>query len=278
MEAIVVPQIGRVMRFQRVGQPQTNPLYETTEWQGKTGADADLETWANFGGDKLWPAPQSGWPDRIGHLWPPDKAFDGDPFYAQPIPGGIRLISPASPAFAARAMRSITMRPGEPRLYFSQSLVKDPQAPASFPIGAWTITQVRGDAQVMIPAEAAPGQPSAFLSLSDTGVTDAAPYYQFDGRFLRITRDPDKSHKISAWPYAGAIFLHYGSGLVFSEHFTLPPVGASYAAHEQPLEVYSASGKPGYFELEILGPLAPLKAGESASLPVYWQLDRPVHP
>ncbi|MGI4791954.1 MAG: hypothetical protein ACRYFS_24285 [Janthinobacterium lividum] len=274
VEAIVVPQIGRVMRFQFVGQPQTDPLYEDPYWAGKTGADTDLESWANFGGDKLWPSPQSTWP---GGFWPPDKAFDGDPFYVQAIPNGVRLISPGSLPFAARAFRSITMRPGQTRLYFDQKLVKDAHAPKPFPIGVWTITQVRGDGTVSIPTIPIASQPNGFLSLSDVGVTEAAPYYQLTDQTLRIVRDPVKSHKISAWPSTGVISFHYGSGLTFSEHFTPPAPGASYAPNEQPTEVYAAGGKPGYFELEILGPLSSLNPGESAALSVYWQLYRTPH-
>lgn len=271
VEAIVVPQIGRVMRFQFVGRPETDPLYEDAYWAGRSGAEADLETWANFGGDKLWPSPQSTWP---GGPWPPDKAFDGNPFYAQSLPNGVRLTSPPSYAFAARAVRSITMRPGEARLYFEQSLVKDPHAAKPFPIGVWTVTQVRGDGTVTIPARPVPGQPSGFLSLSDKGVTEAAPFYRLDGQILRIIRDPKQSHKISVSPSAGVLSLRYGTGLTFSEHWTPPPAGASYAPKEQSAEVYAASGTPGYFELEILSPLSPLGAGQSASLPVYWQLER----
>ncbi len=271
VEAIVVPQIGRIMRFQFVGRPETDPLYEDTYWAGRSGSEADLETWANFGGDKLWPSPQSTWP---GGPWPPDKAFDGNPFYAQAVPSGVRLTSPPSSAFAARAARTITMRPGEARLYFEQSLIKDTHAPKPFPIGVWTITQVRGDGTVTIPARPRPGQPSGFLSLSDKGVTEAAPFYTFTGGTVRVTRDPKQSHKISVSPSAGILSLRYGAGLTFSEHWTPPPAGASYAPNEQPAEVYAASGTPGYFELEILGPLSSLGAGQSASLPVYWQLER----
>lgn len=274
VEAIVVPQLGRVMRFQFAGQPQTSPLYEDAYWVGKTGVDADMNAWANFGGDKAWPAPQSTWPERIGHTWPPDRAFDGSPYYAQTLPDGIRLTSPVSVPFAARIVRSITLHPGQPRLYFVQSLVKDPQAPTPFPIGFWTITQVRADSEVQITAALAPGQIAPFQSLSDVGTTETAPYYKIDGGLLKITHDPAKSHKISASPTPGVISLHYGPGLVFSEHYTPPPVGSSYAAYEQPTEVYSGAGTPGYFELEVLGPLLPLKAGESAALPVYWELTR----
>lgn len=274
VEAVVVPQLGRVLRFQFAGQPQTNPLYEDAYWIRKTGADADLSTWANFGGDKAWPAPQSAWPDLIGHAWPPDKSLDGSPYYAQALPSGVRLVSPVSAAFAARILRSITLRPGEARLYFAQSLLKDPAAPKVFPAGFWEITQVRADAQVQISAALAPGQTAPFQSLSTSGVSETAPFYKIGGGFLSITHDPDTSHKISASPHPGVIFLRYGPGLVFSEHYTPPPPESVYAVHEQPLEVYSGAGHPGYFELEVLGPLLPLKAGESASLPVYWELQR----
>lgn len=274
VEVIVVPQLGRVLRFQFTGQPQTDPLYEDASWVGKTGADADLNTWANFGGDKAWPAPQSAWPDLLGHSWPPDKSFDGSPYYAQALPSGVRLVSPVSVPYAARILRSITLHPGESRLYFTQSLLKDSAAPKSFPVGFWEITQVRADAQVQISAELAPGQISPFQSLSDPGVVETAPYYKINGGFLSITHDPNTAHKISASPHPGVISLRYGPGLVFSEHYTPPPAGSSYAAHEQPVEVYSGAGKPGYFELEVLGPLTALKAGESASLPVYWELQR----
>ena len=274
VEAIVVPQLGRVLRFQFAGQPQTSPLYEDAYWVGKTGIDADLNTWGNFGGDKAWPAPQSTWPEHIGHSWPPDKALDGSPYYVQTLPDGVKLTSPLSTAYAARIVRSITLRPGQPRLYFAQSLLKDPHAPTPFPIGFWTITQVRADSEVSIPAKLAPGQISPFQSLSDPSISETAPFYKIDGGFLKITHDPAKSHKISASPNPGVISLRYGPGLVFSEHYTPPPVGSSYAAHEQSVEVYSGAGTPGYFELEVLGPLLPLKAGESAALPVYWELAR----
>ncbi len=274
VEAVVVPQLGRVLRFQFSGRPETDPLYEDPAWAGKTGADAGLNTWANFGGDKAWPAPQSGWPALLGHAWPPDKALDGSPYYAEILPDGVRLTSPVSVPFAARIVRAITLRRGEARVYFAQSLIKDPQAPAAVPLGFWQITQVRADAEVQISAAIAPGQIAPFQSLSEPGITEAAPFYAVTGGVLHITHDPGKEHKISAAPPPGVLALHYGPGLVFSEHFTPPPAGAPFAPFEQPAEVYSAPGKPGYFELEILTPLAPLKAGERVSLPAYWEIRR----
>src|ERR1043165_8928211 len=68
-EVIYVPQIGRIMRYGRIGGP--NMLWENPKYFGKT---VDLKNpgkdWTNFGGDKLWSAPQ----DRWG--WPPDPRID----------------------------------------------------------------------------------------------------------------------------------------------------------------------------------------------------------
>ena len=128
VEAIVVPAIGRVMSFQFVGQPQTSPIFNNADWQGKTVADADAGTWAAFGGDKLWPSPQSEWTKHNIRAWPPDQTFDGDPEVAEILPNGVRLTTPNSVAFAAHAVRTITLKPGEARLYIVQTLVKDADA------------------------------------------------------------------------------------------------------------------------------------------------------
>ena len=170
VEALVVPAIGRIMSFGFVGHPETSPIFVNKEWDGKTIADADPTTWAAFGGDKLWPSPQSEWPRHNVRAWPPDQTFDGDPETAQIVPGGVRLVTPGSVAFAARAMRTITMKPGQPRLYIAQALIKDPDAanpPAplpprdGFPLGLWSITQTRGDGTVFLPLPTGGPFPSA---------------------------------------------------------------------------------------------------------------------
>src|SRR5262245_60839367 len=69
VELILVPQIGRIMRYGFVGGP--NVLWENPAMHGKVvPPKAGDKEWANYGGDKLWPAPQ----DRWG--WPPDPYLD----------------------------------------------------------------------------------------------------------------------------------------------------------------------------------------------------------
>src|SRR3954467_7564874 len=78
-EVVVVPELGRVMRFALRGEAATTA--------GVTGAAADdgpfwinptlgqrfapeADGWINHGGDKAWPAPQSDWPAVTGRGWP----------------------------------------------------------------------------------------------------------------------------------------------------------------------------------------------------------------
>ena len=80
-ELIFVPQIGRIMRFGRVGGP--NVLWENPALAGKARpASARAKEWVNYGGDKLWPAPQDRW------TWPPDTALDGATHTVAVLPGG----------------------------------------------------------------------------------------------------------------------------------------------------------------------------------------------
>src|SRR5579883_930318 len=125
VEAVIVPQIGRIMLFQWVNQPESDALFVNKDLEGKVVAGMKPTDWANFGGDKLWPSPQSDWPQHTGIAWPPDRAFDGDPQKAEILPNGIRLTTRVSDAFAAHSVRTITLRPGEARLYISQEIVKD---------------------------------------------------------------------------------------------------------------------------------------------------------
>lgn len=289
VEAVVVPTIGRIMSFQFVGHPETNPIFVNKEWESKTIADADPTTWAAFGGDKLWPSPQSEWPNHNVRGWPPDQTFDGDPEVAQIVPGGVRLITSDSVAFAARATRTVTMKPGEARLYIAQTLIKDPDAanPAGFaevsdasrqkrdgfPIGIWSITQTRGDETVFLPLATGGPFPHGYLSLGDPGDAPAAPYFTTQNGLLRIARDPGKSHKIGAGSSAGWMASLYGSTVLFSEHYPYQS-GAAYPDGGTPAEVYTNAGTTAYIEMELLGPLVSLTHGSKISHDIYWQLQR----
>lgn len=276
VDVVVVPQIGRIMAFQYSGQPQTNPLYENPDWRGKTIADTDPTNWANFGGDKAWPAPQADWPLHAPRAWPPEQVIDGAPQIVQFVPNGLSLVTASSPSFACRIRRTLTLRPGEARLYIAQTLEKDPDAAgprAGFPIGLWSVTQTRTDGAVYLPiAPATPVRAGAF-TLHTVNFADLAPLAVRQGGLLRLLRDPQNPHKYGAEPSAGWVALRFGPDLLFSLHFPHPVTGAP-AATDAPVEVYTDPGPANYLEMEMLGPVQPLGKGESLSYNVWWELSR----
>src|SRR5262245_58121782 len=89
-EVVIVPEIGRVMRFTLRGaaggrggasgqadEAASGPFW-TAPGIGKE-LPADAEGWRNYGGDKTWPAPQSDWAKVAGRGWPPPAGFDAAP-------------------------------------------------------------------------------------------------------------------------------------------------------------------------------------------------------
>src|SRR5262245_24518410 len=77
VEAVVVPEVGRIMQFQFQGDDD-GPFWENRVMDGKLPDSASKE-WGNFGGDKTWPSPQGDWEKITGRGWPPPTGFDSMP-------------------------------------------------------------------------------------------------------------------------------------------------------------------------------------------------------
>ncbi len=281
VEAVVVPQIGRVMAFEFTGHPETNPLYENPDWTPDKKHMPKPGEWANCGGDKVWPAPQSDWPRFIGRDFPPDRAFDGLPETVRLLPDGLRLVSPTSSEFGLHIERTLTLRPGQPRLYLTQTLVRTlPGAAPDRPLAVWAITQISGDGVFVLPLPAPPAAPHApfplgYQSLSSPPV--APPFWRVavvrGRRVLLGRRDPVSSHKVAAKARDGWLVHISDTGIVFTEHSSVAP-GGLYPDADSPGEVYSNPGASAYLEMEILGPLSPLRPGHSLTAQIVWSLSR----
>jgi len=277
------------MAFHFVGQPETDPLFVNKDWAGKTGADAGPGNWANFGGDKLWPSEQSNWPEYIAHTWPPDPAFDGLPQVLKSIPGGVQIATPSSTAFGAVATRAITLRPGEARLYISQTLSRTsvpspaagstPVADGSFaPIGIWSSTQTRPDGTVFLPLSRLSNFPTGVVTFdANSKPVDqigAMPTgWTLSPTMLVGRHDHSNSHKLGTDSRTGWMASLYNGNTVFSEHYQDQP-NASFPDRGCRNEVYVDPDPTAYFEFEVLGPIQQLPAGQSLTYNIYWQLDR----
>lgn len=278
VELIVVPSIGRIMAFEFAGQPQTNPLFNNAVWAGKpapaTPNPADPKTfptdWHNYGGDKVWPSEQSGWPKHQPLAWPPDPSFDTGPYAVTRTPDGLRLTGPVSPYFGVRVIREITLSPGQAAVTIHDTFLKA-KGQAAFPIGIWSISQVRGDSTIYLPLDTH----GLFPGLGFTPLGDSKkpmPNWQSRGGLLAVTRPSNIGTKVGVDDRAGWAACLYHGNLLFTERFTHEPK-ATYPDKGVDAEVFTnGDDSQAYMELEVLGPLVTLKPGQTLTRQITWRL------
>lgn len=262
-EAIIVPQIGRIMRYGKVGGP--NLL-----WNSPTPKGIDWG-WINYGGDKNWLSPQSQWPAWQGANWPPDKAHDGKPHKAEVLSGGkLRLTSPLSTSTGIRFSRILFFNEaGE--LVIQQTAIKEKGAPIR--AGIWSITQiVPGDA-VFLPVNQKSSYKNGYYwqmkKTHEEMVSRVGP------DLLRYEPKPSKhGSKVGVDSTVSAI-ASVRDGVAFVQKSPLPagqyPDGADGAGF--PVEFYHhGDPKVYYAELELLGPLKNFKVGGKSTHTMRWSL------
>jgi hypothetical protein len=138
----VVPGIGgRVIQY-RLGEKEffwVNPTL-TGKMSPQTGLDAD-GGWMNYGGDKLWPAPQ-GWDNAQQWPGPPDAVLDGQPFRAQAklSSGTVRLTSRDDPRSGICFSRRIRLHPRSTRVSIEATMTNIDDKPRRW--GIWAHTQL----------------------------------------------------------------------------------------------------------------------------------------
>lgn len=264
-EAIIVPGIGRIMRYGKVGGP--NLLWNSPTSKGINWG------WLNYGGDKTWLSPQTDWPIWLGSVWPPDKALDGSPHEIEVLSGGkLRLTTPLSPAVGMRISRTLYFNEaGE--LVIEQMAVKEKGAPVR--AGLWSITQsVPGDA-IFLPVNPESAYKNGYywqtkskfeqtVSMASAGLLKYEPKPTKAGDGAKIGLDSPVSALASV-----------KDGVAFVQKSALPkgkyPDGADGAGF--PVEFYvSGDPKVFYCELELLGPLKTFKVGGKSTHAVRWSL------
>jgi len=138
----VVPDIGgRVIQF-ALGEKAffwVNPALEGQS-SPQTGLDPN-GGWMNYGGDKLWPAPQ-GWDNDEQWPGPPDAVLDGQPYRAQvdKQSASITLTSRDDPRSGIRFSRRIRLYPNSTRVSFEATMTNVDDRPRRW--GIWAHTQL----------------------------------------------------------------------------------------------------------------------------------------
>jgi hypothetical protein len=133
VEAIVVPELRRVMHFGEQGGP--NRL-----WVGKA---IDKTGFQNFGGEKAWPWPQSQWYPGTDKAWPPPDDQAGVPGYEVLTVGRdfIRLQSAPLRALPGRFVREYRIAGGS-KLQIDTWLMPEPADADLTGWAAWSVVQL----------------------------------------------------------------------------------------------------------------------------------------
>ena len=273
VEVIVVPSVGRVMRYGFVGGP--NVLWENSFLLGKTAVPARAGgDWQNFGGDKIWPWPQGEWGQRTGRDWPPPTAADHAPHQAAVVgPGVLRLTSPIMAGYGVRIVRDVELAPSGTRVRIRSRLAKVRDG-AAFPVAAWSVTQMPVPDLLF-------ARPMAGTTL-ENGVKpvagDDAPWKSVrrESGVLVLERPTARNSKLFfdadllAWAEGDTLFTQRPAAPV-------PPV-SDYEPGDR-AQIFSLADDPNtpdaaYVELEMTSSKRILAKGESATLDVIWELRR----
>lgn len=260
VRVVVVPAIGRIVHFGRIDGP--NLLWLSRKFA--EGQPAEIRQWQNFGGDKVWPWPQSQWASLFGRGWPPPPGFDPGRFVVEPSPDGrLRLVSDADPASGYRVVREIELASERPSMRVLSRIERVARSGEEAPIlAAWTVTQLMPPDELFAPVETSATRP--WVSMSEA--PDARFVVAVPGGF-RI--EPLQQSQKAGFD-ASVLVARFGEDRLVqrivrgSEGAYLDPTDRAQVYAQQ----FDQSGRPQFVELEFTA--AP---SETSELVVEWTIE-----
>ncbi|MCX6361989.1 MAG: DUF4380 domain-containing protein [Armatimonadetes bacterium] len=261
---VVAPSIGRIVFYGPAAGP--NLLWEQASLRGKTVTLAQgRKEWTNFGGDKLWPAPQSKW------NWPPDPSLDGIGHTATALKGGsVRLTSAASPVSGIRFERVITMNAADGSVAIRNTMLNTSDQDVEWSV--WEVAQVAEPRWCEMPVVVSAGLPKGWTAIGPN--VPQPGYLDVRSGTVRLRRNPAKAAKIGGWSPSGLVRARIGAwDLTLRAKIE---ADGGYPDGGCPQEVFSSPDPLKYMELELLGPVRLLQPGDSQTLTTTWSLRRAV--
>ena len=263
VELIATSDVGpRVMRFAFVGGE--NVLCELPDTLGKTGGTQ----WRNYGGHRLWHAPES--QPRTYHP-------DNTPVPVQVLDDGIRLTQPAEPTTGIQKELQLTLDPHAAQATLHHRLTNQNLWPVT--LAPWAITVMAAGGVAVFPlaqrgSHSTELLPNGSLSLwSYTDMSDAR--WTWGRQFVLLRQDPAaQTPQKAGGPVPAGWAAYWRAGQLFIKSFTFRP-GAEYPDRGCSFETYTDAQ---ILELESLGPLATLQPGASVEHVEHWHLVRDVPP
>lgn len=286
----ILPEIGgRIIQF-TLGDKEF--LWVNPQLAGKMPSPEGVgsgNSWLNFGGDKLWPAPQ-GWDNDQQWPGPPDGVLDGQPYTMELLPAqsgqaAVRLTSRPDPRSGIQFKRTISVEEGSSHVAFEATMTNIDTKPRRW--GIWSHTQLDGGRHDAAGyndrlASYCPMNPASRFAKGYSVIFGAEdnPSFQPDStsHMMRVSYQY-RVGKIGLDSPAGWIATVNGeNGVVFVQRFTFEPGreypdGSSVEFWHNGRGSFRAWGKenvmkddpvenPYVFESEMISPFARLQPGE----------------
>lgn len=295
IELQIVPEIGgRIVQLTFAGHELlwVNPML-AGKLPPTNGLAAD-GGWLNYGGDKLWPAPQ-GWDNDTQWPGPPDAVLDGLPYCAELLDGGValQLTSRDDPLSGIRFSRTIRPMPGRSGVRFEVTMSNVDTKPHRW--GIWAHTQLNAAKRdgtgfnplmraycQMNPQSRFPRGYGVIFGEKDN------PSFRIDPEHGLVRVDYRyQVGKIGVDSPGGWVATVDGAiGVVFVQRFVFEPgkeypdgasvefwhngIGKIHAYNKDIVQSENSIENPFVFESEVLSPFARLSPGESYTWCYEW--------
>ena len=252
-EVDIVPAIGRIMQFRFLGATN-GPFFENTNMFGQQPSATQWNTAGAFGGDKVWPSPQSAWPAaNPSGVFQPPRAFDSTNFWAEVVNDTVVMTGPVDATiYGMYEVRSISLHPTEAIMRVTSAFVKT--TGANVTTGVWSITQVQDAQEVFVPVP----QQTVFPPLGyTTALGSVPPSLTVSNGLISFVRPAAEDTKIGN--DAGALLWVGANSALLIESARIPgALKSSYPDGGCSAEVYTDENPTPYIEMEILAPMVAL--------------------
>jgi hypothetical protein len=254
IELIAIDVGPRIIRFGFIGDPN---LFKEFPEVGKTGGDA----WRNYGGHRLWHAPE---------VMPRTYAPDNSPIKHKWDGATLKLIQPAETATGIQKQIEVTL-PAQNNSVRVRHLLSNKNA---WPVelAPWALTVMQGPGRAIVPQEPSSNELLPVRPMAFWGYTNMAdPRWKWGAKFIQLTCDPAAatpqkigvSHKQgwAAYYRDGQVFL---KRIAFDANATYPDFGCN-------IEFYTNGDM---LEVETLGPLTKVAPNASVEHVEHWHLSK----
>lgn len=278
IESHIVPDLGgRLMQFSMQGYDY---LFVNGALESLYPERIEGKQWMNFGGEKVWPAPQ-GWDGEGYWPGPPDHILDEGVYECKIESDLVTLISPVDKRTGLQIQRNFKVEPGEATINISAKFTNKSDKDIRWSV--WPVCQVAVDelaveqSQVVCPARKDDNGDARYKVLH--GLANN-PQYNCDEAGNLVVTYKYIVGKVGTDSNEGWIaYVNRGSGKVLVMNFEVADgaeypdntsvqvwtqgEGATYSRGRVNIHKSDKKVNPPYMEMEILSPLVKLSPEES---------------